>query len=116
MDQLTEEAEADLANNNDPNNNASIEGDPVTNFFPQSGEPSHLTDNGNNPNLNHFDHDHQYDDDENEEDMDPIEEGLQRDAHLVLKLMPDRNFDEVRFMLESHQDNPSRVQVSKLRQ
>ena len=44
--------------------------------------------------------------------MDPFQVALERDVQLILKLMPDKTHDEVRYMLESHQENPSRVQVS----
>ena len=37
--------------------------------------------------------------------------GLEPDISLILKLMPDKAYDEVRFMLEAHQNDPSRVQV-----
>ena len=36
---------------------------------------------------------------------------LEPDISLILKLMPDKAYDEVRFMLEAHQNDPSRVQV-----
>ena len=36
---------------------------------------------------------------------------LDRDIQQILKLMPDKVQDEVQYMLESHQKNPSRVQV-----
>ena len=42
---------------------------------------------------------------------DPFQAALERDISLILKLMPDKAYDEVRCMLESHQENPSRVQV-----
>ena len=39
---------------------------------------------------------------------------LEPDISLILKLMPDKAYDEVRFMLEAHQNDPSRVQVIKI--
>ena len=48
-----------------------------------------------------------------DQEEDPFAVALERDIHLILKLMPDKSYDEVRYMLESHQENPSRVQVSQ---
>ena len=49
--------------------------------------------------------------DDPDDDIDPFQLALNRDVQLILKLMPDKSHDEVRYMLESHQENPSRVQV-----
>lgn len=119
IDQLTEEAEADLANNNDPNNNAASGPDAqVQDLNLQNisqdhevGEPSghgFVDSTSNVSKYNYFD-----DDDDDDDDLeDPFQVQLQNDIDLIMKLMPDRNYDEVRYMLESHQNNPSRVQVS----
>ena len=46
------------------------------------------------------------------EDSDLVNEyHLVRDVQQILKLMPNKEQDEVQYMLESHQENPSRVQV-----
>ena len=129
IDQLTEEAEADLANNNDPNNNSSTnEGgqdyNPVLNEFnfheplpatttsqEQDGESSQ----GSFIDNLYFDggaSSSQRSDDEVIED--PFQKALENDVELILKLMPDRNHDEVRCLLESHQNDPKRVQVRLL--
>ena len=120
IDQLTEEAEADLANNNDPNNNSS--------------------NNEENQIDQHLQHEQQqqqqqqqqqlqeqqsmmqrrplriYSDDESDDEDDvnpqyPVVD-LEPDINLILKLMPDKTYDEVRYMLEAHQNDASRVQVS----
>ena len=117
LDQLTEEAEADLANNNDPNNNASSgnEGQDYPPHVPQqdntgpedlgAGESSrHSAASVNKYFLE--------DDGIDDFDQDPFQVAFESDINLILKLMPDRNYDEVRYLLESHQENPSRVQVS----
>ena len=135
IDQLTEEAEADLANNNDPNNNSSAnEGDynPVLNepLNAVSGQPlsssaveaaatplqevegessqssfiENLYFGSNQSNANAAD---------DEEIDDPYQRALESDIELILKLMPDKAYDEVRCLLESHQGDPKRVQVRK---
>ena len=132
---MTEEAEADLANNNDPNNNSSAnEGDynPVLNepLNAVSGQPlsssaveavatplpevegessqssfiENLYFGSNQSNANAAD---------DEEIDDPYQRALESDIELILKLMPDKAYDEVRCLLESHQGDPKRVQVRK---
>ncbi len=48
-----------------------------------------------------------------EDDSAILEIQLEKDITLILKLMPDRTYDEVRLYLETYRDNPSRVQVIK---
>ena len=139
IDQLTEEAEADLANNNDPNNNASSgnDGQDQGNNYHQDQHEVHeqqqqqqqilmatATDDGPSQNQNsafEFDFDEPETETNNsrlsfdvdDDDVDPFQAALDRDVQLILKLMPDKAQDEVRYMLESHQENPSRVQVRR---
>jgi hypothetical protein len=138
IDQLTEEAEADLANNNDPNNNASSgnDGQDQGNNYHQDQHEVHeqqqqqqmmaTADGGpiqNNQNSAfEFDFDEPTETetvnsrlsfDVDDDDVDPFQAALDRDVQLILKLMPDKAQDEVRYMLESHPENPSRVQVRR---
>jgi hypothetical protein len=105
IDQLTEEAEADLANNNDPNNNSSNADEE------DQQQDQHLLQQQQQaadaavvaPLTRHS---------SNDDDVeDPKQVELEKDIVLILKLMPDKTYDEVRFLLESHSNNPSRVQV-----
>ena len=135
IDQLTEEAEADLANNNDPNNNASSgnDGQDQGNNYHQDQHEVHeqqqmmaTADGGPGQNQNsafEFDFDEPTETepvnsrlsfDIDDDDVDPFQAALDRDVQLILKLMPDKAQDEVRYMLESHQENPSRVQVRRI--
>merc|ERR1712051_256666 len=136
IDQLTEEAEADLANNNDSNNNASSgnDGQDQGNNYHQDQHEVHeqqqqqqmmaTADGGPSQNQNsafEFDFDEPTEtetvnsrlsfDVDDDDVVDPFQAALDRDVQLILKLMPDKAQDEVRYMLESHQENPSRVQV-----
>ena len=137
IDQLTEEAEADLANNNDPNNNSSNNEENQIDQHLQHEQQQHqqqqhqqqqeesqrqLNDDSK-PILDRFRLQYKanyIDDDESDEDDDvgplrfptpPSNVDLEPDIKLILKLMPDKEYDEVRFMLEAHQNDPSRVQV-----
>ena len=132
IDQLTEEAEADLANNNDPNNNSSnneenqidqhLQHEQQQQQQQQQQEESQLNDDSK-PILDRFRLQYKanyIDDDESDDDDDvgplrfptpPSNVDLEPDIKLILKLMPDKEYDEVRFMLEAHQNDPSRVQV-----
>lgn len=139
IDQLTEEAEADLANNNDPNNNASSgnDGQDQGNNYHQDQHEVHeqqqqqqmmaTADGGPSQNQNsafEFDFDEPTEtetvnsrlsfDVDDDDVVDPFQAALDRDVQLILKLMPDKAQDEVRYMLESHQENPSRVQVRRI--
>ena len=133
---MTEEAEADLANNNDPNNNASSgnDGQDQGNNYHQDQHEVHeqqqmmaTADGG--PSQNNQNSAFEFDFDEpteteavnsilsfdvDDDDVDPFQAALDRDVQLILKLMPDKAQDEVRYMLESHQENPSRVQVRRI--
>ena len=122
IDQLTEEAEADLANNNDPNNNASSgnEGQDYPPHVPQGpvhedlGGGEHTSFRFDEPSQAAFVKKYFLEEEDDDVDDDPFQRALERDINLILKVMPGRSYDEVRYMLESHQENPSRVQVSKI--
>ena len=135
---MTEEAEADLANNNDPNNNSSTNAnedyanDQVTSgpanpilLASSATTPSSATTaaEGDQSSQSSSFIENLYfgtgadnadavdETDSVLEAEDPFQAALERDISLILKLMPDKAYDEVRCMLESHQENPSRVQV-----
>ena len=129
---MTEEAEADLANNNDPNNNSSAnEGDynPVLNE-PLSGhhqlgssavesatvvgEEGESSQGSFIENLYFGSEQSNANEVADEEIDDPYQRALESDIELILKLMPDKTYDEVRCLLESHQGDPKRVQVGKI--
>ena len=119
---MTEEAEADLANNNDPNNNSSTNAEDYPNDQVTSGQPPILpsTPSSATPAAEDSSQSSSFienlyfgapNNQEESETEDPFQTALERDITLILKLMPDKAYDEVRCMLESHQENPSRVQV-----
>ena len=123
IDQLTEEAEADLANNNDPNNNSSnndgdqqpdqqLQHDRNLQQQQQQQQQQQLQQQSEDGDtlLNKL-YEASIGAEEDKVSEERIQSELDRDTNLILKLMPDKSYDEVRSMLEAHQDNPSRVQV-----
>ena len=88
---LTEEAEEDLANNNDPNNNAAEEFDAIRDsdfrpeFVPDSVSP-------------------------NPAETDP---DFEDDVDTIKKLLPDKSKEEIRNHLEAYLFHPKRLKVRK---
>ena len=99
---MTEEAEADLANNNDPNNNAEEFGDataqlqqrqpePETDFLDQEEEEESET----FPRLRSPYSDPDFDD----------------DVRTILKVLPDKSEQQIRNHLEAYLEHPKRLKV-----
>jgi hypothetical protein len=92
---LTEEAEEDLANNNDPNNNAAEEFDQIldSDYRPEFGINSVSPRSEVNP-----------------EETDP---DFDDDVNTIRKLLPHKSQEEIRNHLEAFLFHPKRLKVNR---
>ena len=104
---LTEEEEEDLANNNDPNNNSSNGDDPL---MPDANLENNLAVSAAAAVASTSNNVIEVPDEEMERN-EMVQRDLQRDAVLIQRLIPSKSYEEISHCLESHLDNPSRVQV-----